>query len=86
MLTSINVKFIFDSACLAASLGDKGLLSSAKNILQIADVVCWVVFLLKSCYVFSQLFAYFFSWNERNDLPFWIHYQNNPTSSPGLLD
>ena len=40
MLTSINVKFIFDCACLAASLGDKGLLSSAKNILQIADVVC----------------------------------------------
>ena len=86
MLTSINVKFIFDSACLAASLGDKGLVSSAKNILQIADVVCWVVFLLKSCYVFSQQFAYFFSWNERNDLQFWIHYQNNPTSSPGLLD
>ena len=45
MLTSINVKFIFDSACLLASLGDKGLLSSA-NILQIADVVRWVVFLL----------------------------------------
>ena len=86
MLTSINVKFIFDSACLSASLGDKGLLSSAKNILQIADVVCWVAFFLKPCYVFSQQFAYFFSWNGWNDLPFWIHYQNKPTSSPGLLD
>ena len=32
MLTSIDVKFIFDSACLSASLGDKGLFISA-NIL-----------------------------------------------------
>ena len=38
MLSSINVKFIFDSARL-------GLVSSA-NILQIADVVRRVVFLL----------------------------------------
>ena len=46
MLTSIDhVKFIFDSACLSASLGDKGLFSSA-NILQIADVVRRVVLLL----------------------------------------
>ena len=49
MLTSIDVKFIFDSACLSASLGDKGLFSSA-NILQIADAVRRVVF-LPSCYV-----------------------------------
>ena len=35
MLTSIDVKFIFDSACLSASLGDGRLFSSA-NILQIA--------------------------------------------------
>ena len=40
MLTSIDVKFIFESAC----LGDKGLFGSA-NILQIADVVRRVVFL-----------------------------------------
>ena len=39
----IDVKFIFDSACL--SLGDKGLISSA-NILQIADVIHQVVFSL----------------------------------------
>ena len=32
ILTSIDVKFIFDSACLSASLGDKGLFISA-NIL-----------------------------------------------------
>ena len=38
MLSSINVKFIFDSARL-------GLVSTA-NILQIADVVLRVVFLL----------------------------------------
>ena len=45
MLTSIVLKFMFDSACLSASLGDERLLSSA-NILQIADVVGRVVFLL----------------------------------------
>ena len=43
--TSIDVKFIFNSACLSESLGDKGLFSSA-NILQIEDVVRRVVFLL----------------------------------------
>ena len=45
MLISIDVKFIFDRAFLKASLGDKGLFRSA-NILQIADVVHRVVFLL----------------------------------------
>ena len=45
MLTSIDVNFIFDSACLSASLGDKELFSS-ENILQIADIVRRVVFLL----------------------------------------
>ena len=44
MLTSIDVKFFFDSACLSANLGDKGFRSA--NILQIADVVRRVVFLL----------------------------------------
>ena len=37
--------FFFDSACLSARLGDKGLFSAA-NILQIADVVRQVAFLL----------------------------------------
>ena len=45
MLISIDVKFIFDRAFLKASLGVKGLFRSA-NILQIADVVHRVVFLL----------------------------------------
>ena len=45
MLTFIDAKFISDSACLLASLGDKGLFSCA-NILQIADVVRRIVFLL----------------------------------------
>ena len=43
MLTSIDLRFIFDSTCLSANLGDKGLFRSA-NILQIADVVRRVVF------------------------------------------
>ena len=38
MLTCIDVKFIFDSVRLG--------LSSSANILQIADVALWVVFLL----------------------------------------
>ena len=38
MLTSIDVKFIFDSARFE--------LFSTANILQIADVALWVVFLL----------------------------------------
>ena len=52
MLT-IDLKFIFDSACLSAGSGDKGFtcsgggdLFSSANILQTADVVCRVVFLL----------------------------------------
>ena len=45
MLTSIDVKFIFDSASLSAGLGDKGLFSSA-NILHIEAVIHRVVFLL----------------------------------------
>ena len=45
MLTYIDVKFIFDSAFLSASLEDKRLFSST-NILQIVDVVHRVVFFL----------------------------------------
>ena len=44
MLSSIDIKFIFDSTCLSATLGDKVLFSSA-NIPQIVDVVRWVVIL-----------------------------------------
>ena len=42
MLTSNNIKFIFDSEHL-------GLFSST-NILQIADAALWVVFLLLPCF------------------------------------
>ena len=45
MLTSIDLRFIFDVTCLSANSGDKGLFRSA-NILQIADVVRRVVFQL----------------------------------------
>ena len=51
MLTSIDVKFIFDSARL-------GLFSSA-NILQIADVALRVVFLLSVAMFFAIFFAKF---------------------------
>ena len=53
MLTSIDVKFIFDSACLSTSLRDKGLFSSA-NILLIAAVVHRDVFLLLLLYFLAN--------------------------------
>ena len=58
MLTSVDVKFIFDSACLWASLGDKGLF--AANIVRIVDSVFFFLSSCCSCYVFRQEFAYFF--------------------------
>ena len=84
MLTSIDVKFIFDSACLSASLGDKGLSSSA-NIFQLAGVVRRVVFLL---------FLLFLANSSPNSSlvkrvkysTVCIHCQNKSTSSPDLLD
>ena len=50
MLSSIVVKFIFDSV----SLGGKGLFSVA-NILQMADVVRQVVFLLFLLFLANSL-------------------------------
>ena len=44
---------LLNSACLLGSLGEKGWFRSA-NILQIADVVHWGVFLLFLLYVFRQ--------------------------------
>ena len=43
MLSSIDVKFVVNSACFLANVGNKGVFRSA-NILQIADVVRRVVF------------------------------------------
>ena len=62
-LTSIDDKFIFDSACSSANLGGKGLFRCA-NILWIADVIRRVVFLL---------FLLFFSGLEVN---FLVHLQS----------
>ena len=45
MLTSIDAKFIFHSVRLLAKLGAKGFLRS-ESILQVADVIRKVVFLL----------------------------------------
>ena len=76
MLTSVDVKFIFDSACLWASLGDKGLFAS--NILRIADS-----FLSSccSCCVFRQDFAYFFLVKEWN-VPLFCIFKTTPTTQP----
>ena len=71
MLTSIDVKFIFDSARL-------GLCSSA-NILQIADVALRVVFLLLlPC--FKLLFRLVLTLETSEmSAPFCCHNQNNST-------
>ena len=74
---SINVKFIFNSACLG--------LSSSANILQIPDVALQVVFLLfLPCF---ELFFHLVLTLEMSEMStiFQVHNQNNTTSSPGLL-
>ena len=74
MLTSIDVKFIFDSARF-----------SSANILQIADVALRVVLLL-----FLPCFSLFFrqvltlETSEMSAI-FQVHNQNNSTSSRGRL-
>ena len=69
MLTSIDVNVSSSSiAFLSASLEDKGIFSSA-NILQVADVVRRVVFLLVLLFLASSL-PICSSWNEWNILPF----------------
>ena len=87
MLTSIDVKFIFNCLVIAlASLGDKELFSNA-NILQIAmivDVVRRVVFLLIVATFLANSSHISFSWNEWNVPPFCTHYQNW-IPFPGLL-
>ena len=76
MLTSINVKFILDSALL-------GLFSSA-NIPQIADVALWVGFLPFRAMFLAIISPSVYSWNEWTARHFCFHNQNNSTSSPGL--
>ena len=77
MLTSIDVKFIFYSACL-------GLFSSA-NISQIADVTFQVVFFAVLSIFLAIISPTSYSRNEWNVCHFCFHNQNNSTSSPGLL-
>ena len=77
MLTSIGVKFTFDSARL-------GMFSSA-NILQIADVALRVVFLLfLLCFKLQFRLVLTLETSEMSAI-FCFHNQNNSTSSPGLL-
>ena len=78
MHNSINVKFIFDFACL-------GLFSSA-NIPQIADVALKSSCLLAVLAMFLAIISpNLYSWNDWNVLHFCFHNQHNSTSSPGLL-
>ena len=63
-------------------------LSSSANILQIADVTLWVVFLLFLLFLAiispsSSCSSY--SWNEWSVRHFSFYNENNSTSSPGLL-
>ena len=80
MLTSNDFKFIFDGALL-------GLFSSA-NILQIADVVLRVVFLL-FLPSFLLLFRLVLTLEKSEMSAIFVfttdHNQNNSTSFPGLL-
>ena len=76
MLSSINVKFPSSFPCFSASSGDKGMISSATDILQIVSVVCRVVFLLflavvrlfHLCKTF-EIFRYFCTALPRRRLP-----------------
>ena len=73
MLTTIDVKFTFNSAPVL------GLFSSANN-LQISDVALRVVLLLfLPCFSPSS-----YTWNEWN-VRLFFHNQNKSTSSPGFL-
>ena len=86
MLTSIDVKFIFDSTSSTASLRDKGLFSCA-NILQIADVVCRVVVLSLLFLVCFWPILRLFLPRETSELfrYFVPTTKTTQTSSPGLL-
>ena len=83
MLTSIDVKFIFDSARL-------GLFCSA-NILQLTDVAVRVVYLLfLPCFFSLPIISpssscSSYSWNEWRVRHFSFYNENNSISSPGLL-
>ena len=77
MLTSIDVKFIFYSACLE--------LFSSANISQIADVTFQVVFFAVLSIFLAIISPTSYSRNEWNVCHFCFHNQNNSTSSPGLL-
>ena len=77
MLTCIDVKFIFDSVRLG--------LSSSANILQIADVALWVIFLLFLAIISPSSSCSSYSWNDWSVRHFSFHNENNSTSSPGLL-
>ena len=80
---TINVKFIFDTACLSASWGDKRLFRCA-NIIQITDVIRRVVFLL-FLLCFQQIVRLFLTL-ERSEVfgPFEVTTKLTQPRHPGL--
>ena len=78
MLTSIDVKFIFDSTRVG--------LFSYENILQIADVAlsssCLLAVLAMFLAITSRSSYFSNEWNARH---FCFYNKNNSTSSSGLL-
>ena len=79
MLTSIDVKFI-SNWLFINKFGDKGL-SSYANILQIADVIHWVLFLLFFPMFLANSLPMSSLQDKWNVLSFSTHYQKNSTSS-----
>ena len=74
MLTSIDVKFIFNSACLSASLGDRFVqFCKYSPNSRCRRSNC----LLAVLQVWANSSPISFSWNEWNVPPFCIHYQND---------
>ena len=76
MLTCIDVKLIFDSVRLG--------LSSSANILQIADIALWAVFLLFLLYfklLFRLVSAVVLTLEKSEMSAFFFHNQNNSARS-----
>ena len=80
MLTSMDVKFIFDSACLSEIKGCSVLQIFSKQQMSSVQFSFY-----SSCCVFSQKFTYFFLMKQVKRSTILYHYQNNLNSSPGFL-
>ena len=74
-LTSLDVTFIFDSACVSASFGDKG--CSVLQIFSKQQMSSVELSSYCSRCVFSQQFAYYFFVKRVKRSAILYHYQNN---------